>query len=70
VPGLCLQSSPCFSDLGLIMYQPCGVHGEVPNELEEGCNFFILALLEKFFTNRPLEKLIPYLDPTEARQGD
>jgi hypothetical protein len=49
VPGLCLQSSPCFSDLGLIMYQPRGVHGEVPNELEEGCNFFYFGPFRKVF---------------------
>jgi hypothetical protein len=28
------------------------------------CNFLILALLKTFFTNRPLGKLIPYLDPS------
>jgi hypothetical protein len=34
------------------------------------CNFFILALLENFFTNRPLGKFIPYLDPGKGARLD
>jgi hypothetical protein len=33
------------------------------------CNFFILAILI-FFTNRPLKKLIPYLDPDKGASLD